>query len=153
LNIFLQHASEEEALDAIIDYGKAIKELAAANIFPGDLLIKNFGVTRHGRVVFYDYDELCFVTDCHFRKLPEERDEDDVMSGEPWYSVGENDIFPEELKKFIFAEGKMRDIFFEAHGDLFTTEFWENMQHKQEKGEIIDVYPYRKVQRFNKRMV
>ncbi len=153
LNIFLQHAGEEEALDAIIDYGNAIKELAAANIFPGDLLIKNFGVTRHGRVVFYDYDELCFVTDCNFRKLPEERDEDDSMAGEPWYSVGENDIFPEELKRFIFAEGKLRNIFFDAHGDLFTPEFWINMQRKQERGEIIDVYPYQKVQRFHKRVV
>ncbi len=153
LNIFLQHAVGEEAEEAIIDYGNAIKELAAANIFPGDLLIKNFGVTRHGRVVFYDYDELCFVTDCNFRKIPEAQDDEDVTSAEPWFSVGENDIFPEELKNFIIAEGKMRDLFFEAHGDLFTTEFWKGMQNKQEKGEIIDVYPYRKVQRFHKRIV
>lgn len=153
LNIFLQHADEPEAIEAIIDFGNAIKELAAANIFPGDLLIKNFGVTRHGRVVFYDYDELCFVTDCNFRKLPEDRNEDDVLAGEPWFSVGDNDIFPEELKNFIFAEGKMRNIFFDAHGDLFTAEFWKNMQEKQKKGEIIDVYPYRKVQRFHKRVV
>jgi len=153
LNIYLQEVDERAAEDAIIDYGNAIKELAAANIFPGDLLIKNFGVTRHGRVVFYDYDELCFLTDCNFRKLPEARDEDDILSSEPWYAVGENDIFPEELKRFIIAPGKLRDIFFGAHGDLFTTEFWKNMQDKQAKGEIIDVYPYRKVQRFNKRVV
>jgi len=153
LNIFLQEAGEDDAKDAIIDYGNAIKELAAANIFPGDLLLKNFGVTRHGRVVFYDYDELCFVTDCHFRKIPEAQNEEEELSGEPWYSVGENDIFPEELKRFIIAPGKLRDIFFETHGDLFTVEFWQNMQNRQEKGEIIDVYPYRKVQRIHKRVV
>ncbi len=153
LNIFIQEASEEDAVDAIIDYGNAIKELAAANIFPGDLLLKNFGVTRHGRVVFYDYDELCFVTDCNFRKIPETLRDEDEYAGEPWYSVGENDIFPEELKRFIIAPGKLRDIFVEAHGDLFTVEFWQNMQNRQEKGEIIDVYPYRKVQRIHKRVV
>ncbi|HXH20250.1 MAG TPA: bifunctional isocitrate dehydrogenase kinase/phosphatase [Chitinophagales bacterium] len=151
LNIFVQQAGEKEAEDAIIDYGNAIKELAAANIFPGDLLIKNFGVTRHGRVVFYDYDELCLVTDCNFRRLPENNDEPEP--DEPWYSVGDNDIFPEELKRFIIAPGRLRDIFFEAHEDLFTVEFWKNMQERQSRGEIIDVYPYRKVQRFHKRVV
>ena len=153
LNLFVMEASEEEAREAIIDYGHAIKELAAANIFPGDLLIKNFGVTRHGRVVFYDYDELCFLTDCNFRKIPEPRNELDELSDEPWYSVEENDIFPEELRKFIIAPGQLRDLFFETHGELFTVEFWKDMQQKQRKGEIIDVYPYRKVKRFHKRVV
>jgi len=153
LNIFIQEAEEQDAIEAVIDYGNAIKELAAANIFPGDLLLKNFGVTRHGRVVFYDYDELCFVTDCNFRKIPEALREEDEYAGEPWYSVGENDIFPEELKRFILAPGKLRDIFCETHGDLFTVDFWKNMQNRQEKGEIIDVYPYRKVQRIHKRVV
>lgn len=153
LNIFIQEADEQDAAEAIIDYGDAIKELAAANIFPGDLLLKNFGVTRHGRVVFYDYDELCFVTDCNFRRIPQALRDEDEYAGEPWYSVGENDIFPEELKRFIIAPGKLHDIFCEAHGDLFTVEFWKNMQNRQEKGEIIDVYPYRKVQRIHKRVV
>lgn len=153
LNIYINEANEEDATDAIIDFGNAIKELAAANIFPGDLLLKNFGVTRHGRVVFYDYDELCLVTDCNFRRIPESLNHDDEMSGEPWYSVGENDIFPEELKRFIIAPGKFRDILCENHGDLFTVEFWLNMQQRQVKGEIIDVYPYRKVQRIHKRVV
>ncbi len=153
LNIYLEKANERDAVEAIIDYGFAIKELAAANIFPGDLLIKNFGVTRHGRVVFYDYDELCFVTDCNFRQIPTSRHDDDEMSGEPWYSVGENDIFPEELMRFLIAPGKLRDVFLEHHSDLFTVQFWYNMQEKQKRGEIIDVYPYRKVQRFNKRVI
>ncbi len=153
LNIYITEASEEDAREAIIDYGNALKELAAANIFPGDLLVKNFGVTRHGRVVFYDYDELCFITDCNFRKLPEARYDEDETSGEPWYSVNENDIFPEELKRFIIAPGKLRDVFLEAHSDIFTVEFWKNMQQRQARGEIIDVYPYRKVQRFHKRVV
>ncbi|GIV32782.1 MAG: isocitrate dehydrogenase kinase/phosphatase [Chitinophagales bacterium] len=153
LNIYLQHASEKEAIEAIIDYGNAIKELAAVNIFPGDLLIKNFGVTRHGRVVFYDYDELCFVTECNFRRLPAARDEEEELSGEPWYSVNENDVFPEELKHFLLPPGRLADAFLQHHADIFTVEFWHTMQQRQERGEILDVYPYRREQRFHKRVI
>ena len=94
LNLYLATANLEEAEEAIIEYGKAIKQLAAANIFPGDMLLKNFGVTRLRRVVFYDYDEIGFLTDYNFRVIPEALTEEEELSGTPWYSVGDNDIFP-----------------------------------------------------------
>ena len=87
------------------DYGRAIKDLAASNIFPGDILTKNFGVTRHGRVVFYDYDELCFLTDCNFRDMPQPTTPEQEMAAEPWFWVRENDIFPEEFPQFLSLPG------------------------------------------------
>ena len=95
LNLFLRSSEESLALRAVTDYGHAIRDLARSNIFPGDLLLKNFGVTRHGRVIFYDYDELCLVTDCVFRDMPKARDADEEMAAEPWFYVGEADVFPE----------------------------------------------------------
>ena len=91
---------ENHVLSATLDYGHAIKDLCAANIFPGDLFTKNFGVTRHGSVVFYDYDELTLLQDVTFRSIPEARSFEDEMSSQPWFAVGANDVFPEEFKKF-----------------------------------------------------
>jgi isocitrate dehydrogenase kinase/phosphatase len=130
-----------------MDYGRTIKDLAATNIFPGDLLLKNFGVTRHGRVIFYDYDELCLVTDCTFRRIPESRDYDDEIAAEPWFPVGPNDIFPEELPRFMGLYGELKDVFLQAHGDLFTTDFWTGMQALHRAGEIVDIFPYRESRR------
>ena len=148
LNLYLAKANLEEAEEAIIEYGKAIKQLAAANIFPGDMLLKNFGVTRLKRVVFYDYDEIGFLTDYNFRVIPEARTEEEEMSATPWYSVGENDIFPEEFRRFLIGRRDVRQLFFKRHGDLFTAKFWREVQARLRSGEMIDVFPYRKRLRF-----
>ncbi|SDS16674.1 isocitrate dehydrogenase kinase/phosphatase [Halopseudomonas xinjiangensis] len=144
LNIYLENASETQTREALYDYGKSIKELAAANIFPGDMLLKNFGVTRHGRVVFYDYDEISYLTEVNFRHIPEPMYPEQEMSGEPWYSVGPNDVFPEEFPVFLFADIKHRRLFISMHGELFDADYWKGMQDKIRAGLIIDVYPYRR---------
>jgi isocitrate dehydrogenase kinase/phosphatase len=147
LNLYLREAEATEAREVVLDYGRAIKDLAATNIFPGDLLLKNFGVTRHGRVIFYDYDELCLLTDCSFRRMPESRDYDDEIAAEPWFHVGPLDIFPEELPRFMGLYGKLKDVLLEAHGDLFGTEFWTGMQALHRAGEVVDIFPYRESRR------
>ncbi len=148
LDLYIKEESEPFAMDAIVDYGNAIKELAACNIFPGDLFLKNFGVTRHRRVVFYDYDEIALVTDCNFRRIPKSRRYDDELSSEPWYFVGEHDIFPEEFKTFIHLPGPMKQAFEKAHGDLYTVEFWQTMQARIKTGEVMHIFPYEKHKRF-----
>ena len=144
LNIYLENASESQVREALYDYGLAIKQLAAANIFPGDMLLKNFGVTRHGRVVFYDYDEISFLTEVNFRKIPPPRYPEDEMSGEPWYSIGPNDVFPEEFPPFLFADLHQRRLFSQLHGDLFDADYWKGVQEKIRAGKVIDVFPYRR---------
>ena len=144
LNIYLETASEQQVLDGLEEYGLAIKQLAAANIFPGDMLLKNFGVTRHGRVVFYDYDEISYLTEVNFRKIPEPRFPEDEMSAEPWYSVGPHDVFPEEFPRFLFTDLTQRKLFRELHGDLFTAEYWQGLQEAIRQGTVIDVYPYKR---------
>ena len=144
LNIYLETASEQQVLDGLEEYGLAIKQLAAANIFPGDMLLKNFGVTRHGRVVFYDYDEISYLTEVNFRKIPEPRFPEDEMSAEPWYSVGPHDVFPEEFPRFLFTDLTQRKLFRELHGDLFTAEYWQGLQEAIHQGTVIDVYPYKR---------
>jgi isocitrate dehydrogenase kinase/phosphatase len=148
LNIYLEHASPEDAEDVINEYGQAIKELAAVNIFPGDMLLKNFGVTRLKRVVFYDYDEIGFLTDYNFRIIPEPRNEYEEMSAQPYFHVGPNDIFPEEFPRFLIGNPEIREIFFRLHGDLYDVRFWREMQDRLRRGEIVDIYPYRSHQRF-----
>lgn len=148
LNLFLETANLEEAEKVIDDYGKAIKQLAAVNIFPGDLLLKNFGVTRLRTVVFYDYDEIVFLTDCNFRRIPEPRNFEDEMASEPWYSVGPNDIFPEEFTRFLIGRKDIRDMFFQLHGDMYDIDFWQETQEKLRRGEIVDVFPYHQRLRF-----
>ncbi|NVK42410.1 MAG: bifunctional isocitrate dehydrogenase kinase/phosphatase [Oceanospirillaceae bacterium] len=152
LNLYIDDAlarnDEEAVFHAINEYGKAIKQLAAANIFAGDMLFKNFGVTRHRRVVFYDYDEIMYLTDCNFRRIPEPLYPEQEMSGEPWYSVGPNDVFPEEFTILTACNPLVRRIFNELHGDLLDVVFWQSMQEQVRNGEIVDVFPYRKIQRF-----
>ena len=142
LNIYVQEVGRDKALAAVEEYGAAIKDLAAANVFPGDLLIKNFGVTRHGRVVFYDYDELCLLGACRFRKLPTHHESYGSAEGEVSFFVDDNDIFPEEFRSFLWPAGPLRDHFEAAHPELFTVEFWRRMQRLNAAGEIMDVYPY-----------
>jgi isocitrate dehydrogenase kinase/phosphatase len=151
LNLYLQDATDEEVLEVMNDYGNAIKELAAANIFPGDMLLKNFGVTRHGRVVFYDYDEIQPLLECNFRRIPPPRDEADEMSGQPWYSVGPNDIFPEEFRLFFSGNARARKAFDDQHSDLYDAGFWTRLQDKLRGGFVEDFYPYPRRVRFSRR--
>lgn len=144
LNIYLEHASESQTREALFDYGQSIKELAAANIFPGDMLLKNFGVTRHGRVVFYDYDEISYLTEVNFRHIPEPMYPEQELSSEPWYSVGPNDVFPEEFPVFLFADIGHRRLFASMHGDLFDADYWKGLQARIQAGQVLDVYPYRR---------
>ncbi len=147
LDVYLQRADAEAAKAAVIDYGFAIKDLARINIFPGDLLIKNFGVTQLGRVVFYDYDELCPLTDCNFRWLPQARGYEDELSDEPWFMVGENDVFPEEFASFLALSPDLRAIFLKHHGDLLTPAFWQATQAQIRAGVITPILPYSEAQR------
>jgi isocitrate dehydrogenase kinase/phosphatase len=147
LDVFAKEASAERRERAAIDYGQAIKDLAAANVFPGDLLIKNFGVTRHGRVVFYDYDELCSLTECRFRTMPTARDDDEMSDGS-WFYVGPNDVFPEELRSFIFSDPALAAAFDAVHGELYGVSFWHEQQRRHEAGELIDFFPYPSSVRF-----
>ena len=143
LNLFFRENEPEAIAAAGRDYGQSIKDLAASNIFPGDLLTKNFGVTRHGRVVFYDYDELCFLTDCNFRKLPEARTPEEEVAAEPWFSVRENDIFPEEFLQFLaFPEPALATLL-QHHGEIFRADFWRAIQRQIRVGDIPEVFPYR----------
>ena len=143
LNLYLNEANPEEALAAVIDYGQAVRDLAQYNIFPGDLLLKNFGVTRHGRVVFYDYDEVCAVTDCNFRALPAPRDELESLSEETWFEVGPHDVFPEQFPAFIGLDGELRQRFMQYHGELMTLRYWQQLKDQLLKGKQPDVPPYR----------
>jgi isocitrate dehydrogenase kinase/phosphatase len=146
LNLYVETASDSQVKAALYDYGMAIKQLAAANIFPGDMLLKNFGVTRHGRVVFYDYDEICYLTEVNFRRIPPPRYPEDEMASEPWYSVSPNDVFPEEFPVFLFADIKLRRLFSQLHGDLYRAEYWQGVQATIRAGKVIDVFPYRRAE-------
>ncbi len=148
LNIYLENANEAMAQKALRDYGRAIKQLAAANIFPGDLLLKNFGVTRVNRVVFYDYDEIELVTDCNFRHIPEPQTHEQEMASKPWYPVRPNDIFPEEFPGFLMRAGPNLNYLKERHGDIFDADFWNDLKKRLLDGEIMDVFPYRTTMRF-----
>jgi isocitrate dehydrogenase kinase/phosphatase len=147
LDLYVATAAPGEARSAVVDWGRSLKDLAAADIFPGDVLLKNFGVTRHGRVVSYDYDELRALTECSFRPLPEARTEEQEMAAEPWYTVGEDDIFPEELRTFLGLDGELRAAFLGEHGDLFDAGFWRAMQERNRQGEVIDFFPYGEARR------
>ena len=150
LNLFIREAPEERAREAVLDFGRALRDLAATNVFPGDLLVKNFGVTRHGRVVFYDYDELCAVTDCDFRELPDQ-DEDAGGDGPSFY-VGPRDVFPEEFLTFMGFPGPLRRHFAEAHGDLLAPGFWNGMKRRHLAGEVPDLHPYPPERRLHGRL-
>lgn len=144
LNIYLETSSEDDTLMILKDYGNAIKQLAAANIFPGDMLLKNFGVTRQKRVIFYDYDEICYLTECNFRHIPKSS----YLEGDDGFSVGSNDIFPQEFGPFLFANPRLRKCFLDMHPELLDADYWQGLQQKIREGRVIDVYPYRNKQRF-----
>jgi len=149
LNLYIHEAPEQDARKAVLDYGLCIKELCASNIFPGDMFLKNFGVTRHGRVVFYDYDEICRVVECNFRTMPQTHGEDDDLEGEAYFYVGPNDVFPEEFPRFVGIPDHLLPDFMEQHGDLFTVSFWEDRKTRLKAGEWTDVVPYPPERRIN----
>ena len=148
LNLYLDAADEEKIEHAVREYGSAIRELALANIFPGDMLWKNFGVTRYNRVVFYDYDEIEYMTDMNFREIPEAPDYETEMSGEVWYSVARNDVFPEEFGTFLLGSPKVRQAFMKHHRDLLTAKFWQQTKAQIQAGKVPDFYPYPEEMRF-----
>ena len=148
LNIYLQDASPEQMAHAVVEYGNAIKDLVAANIFPGDMLWKNFGVTRHGKVVFYDYDEIEYITDCKFRRVPTPRNEEEEMSSEVWYAVGPKDVFPETFSPFLLGNDAVREVFMKHHADLLDAAFWQSHQARIKAGHVHDVFPYDVHKRF-----
>ncbi len=152
LNLYLEKAEaagrKDRVEDAVREYGNAIRELAIANIFPGDLLWKNFGVTRYGRVVFYDYDEIEFMTDCNFRRIPPPPNFEAEMSGEAWYSVGPKDVFPEEFATFLLVSERIRSAFMRYHADLFDAGFWQETQQHIREGRVPDFFPYPESERF-----
>ena len=148
LNIYLQEATPDQIGHAVVEYGNAIKDLVRANIFPGDMLWKNFGVTRHGKVVFYDYDEIEYLTDCFFRKVPEPRNEEEEMSGEVWYRVGPKDVFPETFAPFLLGNDGVRAVFMKHHADLLEASFWQGHKERIQAGYVHDVFPYEPAKRF-----
>jgi isocitrate dehydrogenase kinase/phosphatase len=149
LNIYLQDATPQQLEHAVIEYGNAIKDMVAANIFPGDMLWKNFGVTRHGKVVFYDYDEIEYLSDCEFRRVPEPRNEEEEMSGEVWYRVGPKDVFPETFAPFLLGNPAVREVFLRHHADLLDADFWNLHKARILAGHVHDVFPYDPETRFS----
>jgi isocitrate dehydrogenase kinase/phosphatase len=153
LNIFLdgaQRSGDDDRIEhAIFEYGNAIRDLVAANIFPGDMLYKNFGVTRHGRVVFYDYDEIEYLTDCNFRDIPQPRNEEDEMAAEPWYPIGKHDVFPEQFARFLLGHPKIRAAFMKHHAALLTRVWWQSHKDRILAGEVEDIFPYPQHVRFH----
>ncbi|HGL4260394.1 bifunctional isocitrate dehydrogenase kinase/phosphatase [Burkholderia dolosa] len=142
LNLYLQNGTDADVEHGVKEYGNAVKELMKANIFPGDMLYKNFGVTRHGRVVFYDYDEIEYLTDCNVRRVPPPRNDEDELSGEPWYTVGPHDIFPETYGPFLLGDPRVRAVFIKHHADFFDPALWQASKDKLLQGELPDFYPY-----------
>ena len=151
LNLYLETAAADEVEHVVREYGDTIRDLAIANVFAGDMLWRNFGVNRHGRVVFYDYDEIEYLTDCTFRAIPPPPNPEAELSGEPWYPVGARDVFPEEFETFLLGEPRVRDAFLRHHADLLRPEFWQRCQQLVAGGEIVDFFPYPESMRFSRR--
>ena len=149
LNIYLGSANDDEIVHAAAEYGDAIKQLAAANIFPGDFLFKNFGVTRHGRVVFYDYDEICYLTECRFRDIPPPPFPEMEFSEDVWYTAAPGDVFPEEFETFLLTEPRFRKAFRKLHREIFDPAWWRERQQAIQQGVVEDVFPYSPEKRFN----
>ena len=148
LNIYLEYANDDEAKAILDDYGRALKDMVAANIFPGDMLLKNFGVTRGKRVVFYDYDEVQYLTEVNFRALPKSNDTQDQLASEQWYSVAPQDVFPEQLTTFVFPNPRFRKIIEALHPELADVTFWQSQQQQIQKGMLPDIFPYPQSIRF-----
>jgi isocitrate dehydrogenase kinase/phosphatase len=148
LNLYLEDAGDDERAYVMREYGDALRELARVNIFAGDLLFKNFGVTRFGRVVFYDYDEIDYLVDCNFRTSPPPPPDWDEMSGDIWYPVARNDVFPEEFETFLLTDPKTRACFRAVHADLLDPKWWRAVQDEIRSGRLVEVLSYSDAVRF-----
>lgn len=148
LNLYINDCDSKALTQVMLDYGRAIKDLAGANIFPGDMLMKNFGVTRWGRVVFYDYDEICPLTDCNFREVPQTQNALEELSSDSYFDIEPNDIFPSQFKVFFSANELAFNAFNSHHSDLFNAQFWQTCQQQVQQGYLPDVYPYKQSWRF-----
>jgi len=142
LNLFVASADDAACAHAVQDYGEALRDLAAVNIFAGDLLFKNFGVTRYGRIVFYDYDEIEYITDCTFRSIPDAPPCFDDTSGETWYPVGPRDVFPEEFGTFLLTDPRVRSAFVDRHAELLTARWWRAVAQANADGRAREVLSY-----------
>jgi isocitrate dehydrogenase kinase/phosphatase len=151
LNLYLARARPEQVEYVVREYGDAIRELAIANVFPGDLIWRNFGLTRYGRVLFYDYDEVEYLTDCVFRAIPAAPNPEAELSEDVWYAVGKHDVFPEEFEPFLLGNPQVRAAFLRHHAELLTPEFWQESQRRVADGEIVDFFPYPDDVRFCRR--
>ncbi|EKE87674.1 bifunctional isocitrate dehydrogenase kinase/phosphatase [Idiomarina xiamenensis] len=150
LNVYLSYASQEDICAVMNDYGQALKDMLAANIFPGDMLLKNFGVTRQRRVVFYDYDEVRYLTDMQFRDIPEAQDDHQRYADEPWYTVGPDDVFPQQLATFALTDSNLRELFRANHAELLSAAYWQQQQQDIRAGQVADVFPYPQTLRFKR---
>jgi isocitrate dehydrogenase kinase/phosphatase len=152
LNLFLKDATAAGNFDAIervtIDYGNAIKDLVAANIFPGDMLWKNFGITRQGKVVFYDYDEIEYLTDCNFRRVPPQDNDAPLKENGVWFDVGPKDVFPETFGPFLLGNARVRQAFLKHHPELLDADYWNLHKQRIQAGAMLDVFPYEPQRRF-----
>lgn len=148
LNLFLEKCSLEDALHVVEEYGNSILQLAQANIFPGDMMTKNFGVTRQKRVIFYDYDEIEFLVDMNFRKKPVPETYEQIYSARPWYDIASNDVFPEDFKRFMIGRQDVREYFFNIHEKLFDPEYWNQIRERIVRGEFLHAFPYPEHMRF-----
>lgn len=142
LDLYIREVPERQARAAVIDYGNAIKDLCVANIFPGDLFTKNFGVTRHGSVVFYDYDELALLEKMNFREIPEASSYEDEISDQPWFSIGVDDVFPEEFRKFFKFPAGVAEAFEANHADLYSARTWRALQAQHDDTVMPEFFPY-----------
>ena len=142
LNLYLKKAGDQQIDQVMDEYGKAIKQLAAVNIFPGDMLFKNFGVTRHNRVVFYDYDEICPITSCNFRPIPRASTEEEELSGDLWFDTEPNNVFPEQFRLFFTGHKKAKAAFEKRHSDLYEVDYWNTLKQQLLEGQVADIFPY-----------
>ena len=150
LDLYMDESPPSARVAAALDYGQAIRDLASTGIFPGDLLPKNFGVTRSGRVVFYDYDELRLMEECRFLDLPEPRNPEEELADEPWFHVGPDDVFPQDLARFVPFSGEARAAFLQAHGLIYDTRYWRDLQDRLAAGEVVDIFPYDQARRLGR---
>jgi len=142
LDLHARERPEADALRAVIDYGQAVTDLARSGIFPGDLLLKNFGVSRHGRALFYDFDELCLLEEVRFRDLPQVREEDETRPLEDWLYARRDDVFPALFPNFLGLSPGLRGTLLEAHPGIFEAGWWRDVQARLRGGGYLDVPPY-----------
>ena len=148
LNLYLEQASAAEKADIMDDYGNAIKEMIGANIFPGDMLLKNFGVTRHKRVVFYDYDEVQYMLDVNFRSFPKTDNYEDALFAEGTVCAAPGDVFPEQIATFVTPQADIRQFLFSRHPELLDAAYWRQKQQNIRHGVVEDIFPYPDSMRF-----